>query len=130
MQKLQKGPVSAAHRKEIEGLFKAGMTLAQIAAKYNRSEKVIQTVLSNIALQPTESPSTQRRKLRIVLEVETADINISLPNGIKYTFELPIGLDATNNSAILAQIEAQLRAKQSETNEGLTLTEKELDLYA
>lgn len=127
---LKKGPVSAAEQAQIQADFQANMTTEAIGRKFQRSPKVIQKVLSDLQLKPTESPSEQRRKLRIVLDVDLIDIRIALPNGVKYTFELPGGLDATNNSAILEQIQAQLQEHQSETNSGLTLQDKEADLYA
>lgn len=127
---LKKGPVSAAEQAQIQADFQANMTTEAIGRKFQRSPKVIQKVLSDLQLKPTESPSEQRRKLRIVLDVDLIDIRIALPNGIKYKFELPGGLDATNNSAILEQIQAQLQEHQSETNSGLTLQDKEADLYA
>ena len=122
---FKKGPVSLAERAEVEIGYAQGDTVSDLSARLNRSPKVIEKVLQDLAMRPTLAPA---RVVRLVLEFPLQDCSIQLPNGVQFTLGLPVGLDSTNNSAMLEQIQVFLESKEVETED--RLTEKESALYA
>lgn len=109
--KPKKGPVSADDKALIEKLYVNGATEQQLCEQFERSPHVIAKVLQEIALRPKAAG----RPIKGVAEFAFGKIKIQTPNGFEFDLALPVGMDATNNSAVVEQIQRFLTTNQAPT---------------
>lgn len=109
--KPKKGPVSADHKARIEDAWLHGATEQQLCERFERSPHVIAKVLQEIALRP----KPVNRPAKAVLEFDFRKTKIETPNGFEFELEVPVGMDATNNSAMVEQIQRFLDTTKAPT---------------
>lgn len=117
--KFKKGPVSAEIKAKIEADFLAGSTEAQLSARYERSPEVISKVLQTLAMRPKPVARTMKATL------EFRPLLIKTPNGCEFELQVPVGMDATNNTVMLEQIQRFLDSTRAEASEADKLKESE-----
>lgn len=119
--KFKKGPVSAEIKAQIEADFLAGSTEAQLSVRHERSPEVIAKVLQTLAMRP----KPVARTMKAAFEFRRQPLLIKTPNGCEFELQVPVGMDATNNTVMLEQIQRFLDSTRAETPEVDRLKESE-----
>lgn len=125
---LKRGTIPAEDRELILADLRAGLAVEAIARKHGRKPDTMAKYIKELGQQEVP-PAQQRRTLQVIVEVPIEDVQIRLPNGIVVPLALPAGLDSTNTTAFMLQLQHimdEFQVGNPQTQEGPSTLEQAL----